>query len=99
MGIQVIHHQHHFFGLRRVDLDQLPYKGSPVVLRAALGHLNLSPPREWLASQKQVANPFAMVFVILFGVVSWLAGQGITHLAEQSFTENEPESPCDLSRG
>jgi len=70
-----------------MNFDQFSHEGCPIVPDPACCHLDRAPVGERFAGQKQVANPFAMIFAILFGYRFWLAEQRLAYFGEQLFAD------------
>jgi hypothetical protein len=44
VGVEIVHHQHEFFGLGVMDIDSFADEVSPILTGATLGDFDLSPP-------------------------------------------------------
>ena len=64
VGVEVVHYQHNFLGVRIQLVNKLLDDVRKVNFRASISYLDMSPPGQRLEQHEQVGRPVAFVFVI-----------------------------------
>ena len=85
MGVEIIHHQHDFLCVGRVDIHQFANEGRPILARSMLGDFHITLSYQWLTGQKDLAHPAGFKCVIDSFGVSWLQRQALSFVMEKQF--------------
>src|SRR5712691_10448833 len=83
VGVEVVLHQHDLLGAGVVDLEQVLDAVCPVDAGAPVADHDVAPAAQRLADHKQVADPAALVLIVLPGWPAWFRRAGRADLGHQ----------------
>ena len=70
MGIEILHHEHDFFRIAVVHINQLSHEKRPVLLGATLAHSQQSLARQRFNGHKHTHGSMPLIFIV---VTLWLS--------------------------